>query len=143
MSRRGVRPDPVRKGLILAAALLCACAGPKPVLYPNERLTGAPPEAVKADIDDCQAKAKVYVKSQKGKLVARRTGAGAFFGGFIGMVAGAFTGNYTRAVAQGAAMGAATGLAHGAVDANSPDGVHRRFVDLCLGEKGYQPIGWK
>lgn len=133
----------MRTALLLAAALLCACAGPRPVLYPNEKLTTAPKEAVKADVDDCQAKAKIYVKSQKGRLVARRTGGGAFFGAFIGMVAGAFTGNYTRAVTEGAAMGAAAGMAHGAIEANSPDGVHRRFVDICLSEKGYQPIGWK
>ena len=56
---------------------------------------------------------------------------------------GAFSGNYGRSVAEGAAMGGALGLAHGAVAAGSPDEVHRRFVETCLGDKGYKPIGWK
>jgi len=54
-------------------------------------------------------------------------------GGLLGFVGSLF----------GAAMGAATGLIHGAATANSPDAVHRRFVEYCLSEKGYKPMGWK
>lgn len=128
---------------LLALSLLCACAAPRPVLYPNERYEVAGKDQVKADIDDCDAKAKEFVKANKGKLVAKKTGVGAAFGAFIGMIFGAFSGNYRRAITEGAAVGAAAGLAHGAADANSPDAVHKRFVELCLSQKGYQPIGWK
>ncbi|MDD5657449.1 MAG: cell envelope biogenesis protein OmpA [Elusimicrobia bacterium] len=132
-----------RIGLILISALLAGCAAPRPVLYPDERLQAMPKETVSRDIADCDARAKEYVQANKGRIVARRTGAGAMFGAFLGLIAGAFTGDYGRAVSEGAAMGAATGLIHGAVTANSPEGVHRRFVEYCLIEKGYKPMGWK
>lgn len=132
-----------RLGVVLALAVLAGCAAPRPVLYPDERFKAVPKETVDKDIAECDAQAKAYVQANKGRLVARRTGAGAFFGAFLGVIAGAFTGDYGRAVSEGAAMGAATGLVHGAVSANSPDAVHKRFVEYCLMEKGYRPMGWK
>lgn len=129
--------------LLLSAAALCACAGPKPVLYPNDRFKAAGDKQIETDIADCRAQAKKYVKEHKKELVARRTGWGAAGGAAMGMIVGAFTGDFARAASQGAAVGAAAGLGHGAAEASTPDAVHRRFVDLCLSEKGYQPIGWK
>lgn len=129
--------------LFLVAAVLTGCAGPQVVVYPDARVQSLPKETVQKDIDECTAKAKAFVKEHKGQLVAKRTGAGALFGAFLGVIFGAFTGDYGGAVAQGAAVGAAAGFAGGAVEANSPDGVHRRFVEYCLMEKGYKPMGWK
>jgi hypothetical protein len=129
--------------LILAAALLAACAAPQVKLYPDERFKSTPKETVDKDIKECDDRAKEFVKANKAKLVAKRTGGGAVFGAFLGMVAGAFTGNFGRAIGEGAALGAAAGLAGGAIQANSPEGVHRRFVEYCLSEKGYRPLGWK
>ncbi|MCX5795269.1 MAG: glycine zipper family protein [Elusimicrobia bacterium] len=129
--------------LMLAAALCAGCASPQVKLYPDEHYKSLPKEAVQKDIDDCEAKAKEFVKSHKGQMVAKRTGAGAVFGAVLGVIVGAFTGDYGSAIGQGAAMGAATGLASGAIEANSPEGVHRRFVEYCLADKGYRPMGWK
>ena len=129
--------------LSLAAALLAGCATPKVALYPDAHYKSLPKETVQQDVGDCDAKAKEFVKTNKGRIVAKHTGAGAFFGAFLGVVAGAFTGDYGGAIAQGAAMGAATGLASGAIHANSPEGVHRKFVEYCLIEKGYRPMGWR
>ncbi|MBI5243591.1 MAG: cell envelope biogenesis protein OmpA [Elusimicrobia bacterium] len=129
--------------LLLAAVLSAACAAPQVKLYPDERLKSIPKETVDKDIKECDDRAKEFVKANKGKIVAKHAGAGAVFGAFLGMVAGAFTGNFGRAIGEGAAIGAAAGLAGGAVHANSPEGVHRRFVEYCLTEKGYKPIGWK
>ncbi|MEK7858108.1 MAG: cell envelope biogenesis protein OmpA [Elusimicrobiota bacterium] len=129
--------------LFFSAAAFCACAGPRPVLYPNDHFKTAGDQQVEADTADCRAQAKKYVKEHKKELVARRTGWGAAGGAAMGAIVGAFTGDYARAASQGAAVGAAAGLGHGVAEASSPDAVHRRFVDLCLSEKGYQPIGWK
>ena len=130
-------------GLILAVALLAGCATPRVALYPDDRYKSLPKETVQKDVDDCEAKATEFVKSHKGQIVAKHTGAGALFGAFLGVIVGAFTGDYFRAIGEGAAMGAATGLVGGAIQANSPEGVHRKFVEYCLVDKGYKPMGWK
>ena len=128
---------------VLAASFLAACAAPQVKLYPDERFKSIPKETVDKDIKECDDRAKEFVQTNKGKIVAKRAGGGAVLGAFLGMIAGAFTGNFGRAIGEGAALGAAAGLAGGAIQANSPEGVHRRFVEDCLTEKGYRPIGWK
>src|SRR5271170_6075557 len=101
-----------KRALILAALVaLGACSHPKPVLYPTEFYNQRKPEQVKADIDDCEAKAKEFVKTHKSEIVAKHTMTGAIFGAFLGIVTGAFTGNYARAGEEGAAVGAAAGAA--------------------------------
>jgi uncharacterized protein YcfJ len=122
---------------------LGACSHPKPVLYPTEYYNAQGKDKVQADIDECEAKAKEFVKTHKSEIVAKHTMTGAIFGAFLGIITGAFTGDYGRAVSEGAAIGAASGTVGGAVKANSPDGVYMRFTDYCLSQKGYQPIGWK
>jgi uncharacterized membrane protein len=129
--------------LLLTVALLAGCATPRVAIYPDDHYKRLPKETVQRDIDDCEAKANESVKSHKGQIVAQHVGVGAFFGAFLGVIVGAFTGNYARAISEGAAMGAATGLVGGAIKANSPDGVHRKFVEYCLMEKGYKPMGWR
>ena len=50
---------------------------------------------------------------------------------------------------QGAAAGAAGGATAGLLSrlfrggSSSPDPVYANFVNRCLQEKGYEPIGWK
>jgi hypothetical protein len=34
-------------------------------------------------------------------------------------------------------------LVRGALTSGDPDPVFRNFVDRCLREKGYDPIGWR
>ena len=128
--------------LILIAALLTACA-PKPVLYPNDKYKATTQDQVQGDIDECTKQAKEFVKTHKADIVAAHTGAGAALGALFGLITGAFTGNYARAVAEGAALGGGGGAVGGAAQAATPDAVTKRFVDICLSNKGYQPIGWK
>ncbi|MBA2492610.1 MAG: hypothetical protein H0V34_13240, partial [Gammaproteobacteria bacterium] len=47
----------------------------------------------------------------------------------------------------GAAAGTAGGVSRGLIgalfDSNEADSVFRNFVDRCLREQGYEPIGWE
>jgi len=79
----------------------------------------------------------------RGGELAKRTGRGGVVGGAGGAAAGAIHGNAGRGAATGAVAGATHGLLHGLFAADSPHPVYRRFVDTCLREKGYQPIGWQ
>lgn len=45
--------------------------------------------------------------------------------------------------AIGAAGGAAGGFVGGTAKASQPSPVYMNFVNRCLGEKGYQVIGWE
>lgn len=132
-----------RKPLLLGVILLAACAHPRPVLYPDERLKTSGERAAQADIDRCLADAKSYLKANPAKRVGRRTGLGGAFGAAMGAVFGAFTGDYGRAISEGAAVGAAGGALHGAYEAGSPDEIQRAYAQRCLAEKGWTVIGWK
>ena len=131
------------KPLLVAILFLAACAHPKPVLYPDERLKAQGEQAAQADIDKCLADAKLYLKANPAKRIARRTGIGGVFGAAMGAVFGAFTGNYARAISEGAAVGAAGGAVHGAFEAGSPDEIQRAYANRCLAEKGWTVLGWK
>ena len=124
--------------LIVIVLLVAACAS-KPQLYPNQKLKTVGKEAAKKDIDQCIADADEYLKSSKGKNIAKGAGVGAAIGGAMGAVGGLFTGNVGRGLLRGGAIGAAGGGAAGAL---SPDQVKHRFVNQCLADKGYQVIGW-
>ena len=79
----------------------------------------------------------------KGGEVTRRTAEGGVVGGASGAAVGAIVGNVGRGAAVGAAHGATQGLVRGLFAGNQPSPVYRRFVEHCLRERGYQPIGWQ
>ena len=133
----------MRRSPLLVLVLAVACAHPRPVLYPDEHLKTVGKPASHKDVDTCLAEAKVYLKANPAKPIARRMGKGAVVGAVMGTVFGAFTGNFGRAIAQGAAVGAAAGLVHSAYEAGSPDEIQRAYTQRCLAEKGYSVIGWK
>jgi hypothetical protein len=56
---------------------------------------------------------------------------------------GSVTGNLGRGAAMGAAGGAVAGVIRGASRASRPSPVFKNFVNRCLREKGYDPIGWE
>lgn len=123
---------------IMALLILVSCAS-GPQLYPNQKYKSVGKEVAKKDIDQCMAESDEYLKSSKGKQVAKGAGAGAAVGAAMGAVSGMFTGNFGRGLVRGGAIGAAGGGAAGAV---SPDVLKQRYVNHCLAEKGYQVIGW-
>ncbi len=126
--------------------LLCglvSCAK-KPVLYPNAKLQQVGQDAARKDISECMRLAKEYgVKAKQGEKVAKSAAKDAVVGAAAGAAVGAIFGNFGRGLATGAAGGAAGGAARGAVNSGDPDAVYKRFVNKCLREKGYEPIGWK
>lgn len=129
--------------LALAALLAAACAHPRPVLYPDERLKAAGEPAARKDVDECLAQAKTYLKANPAKPIARKMARGSVVGALMGTVSGLILGDFGKAVASGAAIGAAAGLAQGTFEAGSPDEIQRAYTQRCLAERGYGVIGWR
>jgi hypothetical protein len=131
-------------GSITFALLLAGCGAKSPVLYPNEHLQRVGSATAEQDIADCMAKAEQYVQNpNRAGDVARDTAIGAGTGAAVGAAVGAIDGGAGRGAAQGAAGGATAGLIHGLFKTSEPNPVYVNFVERCLREKGYEPIGWQ
>ena len=131
--------------LLMSLALLSGCSSSKPVLYPNEMLQEVGKDQAEQDITVCEELAEQHVKtSQKGEKVAGQTVTGGAVGAASGAVGGAITGNVGLGSAVGAAVGATHGFLRGIFASGGSDSnpVYRKFVNRCLREKGYEPIGW-
>jgi len=131
--------------LLLASLLFSAgCAEKRPVLYPNSHLNQVGSQTAQADIDECMRLAKENnATGNKGGEVAKDTATGAAVGAAVGGAVGAVTGNFGRGRAAGAAGCGAGGFTRGAIRSGDPDPIFQRFVEKCLRDKGYEPIGWK
>lgn len=128
--------------LVLLAA---GCASPEPVLYPNAHLEAVGQAVAERDIEDCQARAEAYgASAEKGKggKVAGSTAVGGGAGAAVGAAGGAVRGVPGTGAAVGAATGATAGLVRGLFKPSQPSQVHKRFVEKCLRDRGYEPIGW-
>ncbi len=126
------------------ASFLGSCSMAKrPVLYPNPHLNSVGPAVAQADIDACLKLAAQYpgLAGPAGPA-ARSTATGAVGGAAVGTAVGAVRGNVGTTAAAGAAGGAAAGAAKSLI-IDVPDEATRRFVEQCLRDKGYQPIGWQ
>lgn len=142
---------PVRSSALLLfwLTLLLAvggCAGPRPILYPNTHLKSVGQEVAEQDIAECRALAKTAgAKPGKGKAAkaAGRSAAGAGVGAASGAVGGAVVGAAGRGAAIGAASGATAGLLRSLFGASRPSQAHINFVNQCLTERGYAPVGWE
>ena len=135
-----------RWGLLLCSLLiLSACSAKRPVFYPNNHLQTVGKNQARADADQCMADAKAYgVKNDTGKTVGGKAVKGATLGATISAVVAAILGgNVGRAAGAGAAGGATAGAVSGALDADEPEGVFQNYVNRCLGEMGYEVIGWQ
>ncbi len=118
----------------------------RPVLYPNDKLAQVGNAVAEQDIDDCMRRGKEYVGSgaaDAAQTTAGHVGVGAAGGAAVGAVGGAIYGDAGRGAAAGAATGATAGLLSGIFSPPGPDPTLAAFVDRCLRERGYEPIGWK
>ena len=130
--------------LLICTVSLLACTKKRPVLYPNAHLQYVGNEKAQADIDECIRFAEDHgVESKPEEKVAKETVRGAAVGGSIGAGVGAVKGNTGRKAGAGAAGGAAGGFTRGVFRSGDPDPVFARFVEKCLRDKGYAPVGWK
>ena len=127
------------KFLILALMMILLACASRPQLYPNTKYKEVGKDRAKSDTDACIADADEFLKSSKGKKIAKGAGAGAAIGAAMGAVGGLFTGNLGGSLVRGGAIGAAGGGTAGAL---TPDQVKHNYVNQCLAEKGYQVIGW-
>lgn len=138
-----------RAGACCLLLLAAGCASRRPVLYPNEQYQRVGGAVAQRDIEECMQRAETYVKtgSTAGHVAgqaATESAVGGASGAAIGAVGGAITGNAGEGAAVGAATGATAGLLHSMFSqSNRADPVFSNFVERCLREKGYEPIGWK
>lgn len=125
---------------------LPGCAGPKPILYPNTHLQAVGKEQAEADIADCRRLAEeagAKPGHDKAGKVAGSTVAGGAIGAASGAVGGAVVGAAGRGSAIGAASGATAGLLRGLFSRPRPGQAYVSFVNRCLKERGYEPVGWE
>ena len=124
--------------------VMSGCAANRPVLYPNGHLNTVGMEAADADIEACIAMAKAAGAEQdKVSAAATKTAEGAVIGGATGGAVGAVLGHLGKGAATGAAGGAAGGLTRSLFRSDKQDHVFQNFVDRCLRDKGYDPVGWR
>jgi predicted small lipoprotein YifL len=122
--------------------LLQGCASQGPVLYPNAQYKSAGKSVVEADVRDCIALANSSgADSDRLKELAEDTARGAVIGAGTGVVSGAIFGRPAKGAAAGAAGGGTATLLYSLLDNDGPNNLHRRFVERCLRDKGYEPIG--
>ncbi|MFQ5666272.1 MAG: glycine zipper family protein [Candidatus Binatia bacterium] len=131
---------------------LGACAARRPILYPNDHVKRVGWDVAERDVDDCVRRAKQFVSSggrgdETARRVARDTAVGAGTGAAVGAVGGAISGSAGHGAAIGAATGGTAGLLHGlfggVFERRGPDPAYANFVNRCLRDRGYEPIGWK
>ncbi len=124
--------------------LLAGCASQKPVLYSaNDSGPAGGPQAIERCEQRAQAAGLDYDKGRVGGYAKGAVENGAV-GGAAGAVGGAIYGSAARGAAAGAAGGVAAGIVRSLFSGrdNSPAPVYKNYVNRCLADQGYQPVGW-
>ena len=132
--------------LVLVLALAGCSTARRPVLYPNAHLNSVGQQQAEADINACMRAAEASgANDNRSGDVAKNTAKAGAVGASTGAVVGAISSSTSvgRGAAIGGAGAATATLVGGAFDASEPTSIYKRFVDQCLQDKGYQPIGWR
>jgi Glycine-zipper domain len=127
-------------------AAVAACASPRPILYPNAHLSAVGQAQADADLADCQRLAETAGASAgatQGGQAARDAAVGGAIGGAAGAAGGAVLGRPATGAAFGAATGATANFMRSLFRRDQPSQAYRSFVDRCLRERGYEPVGWE
>ena len=133
-------------GFLIVVLLVAGCAASKPILYPNAYLQQVGEGVADRDIDECREMAKdagATASQGKSGQVAGSTAAGGAIGSAAGAVGGAVVGHPGRGAMVGAASGATVGFLRGLFRRAPPSNVYKQFVQRCLKERGYDPVGWE
>jgi len=134
--------------IILALIITLAlegCASTRPVLYPNQHFNTVGSKAADSDIESCMNLAEA-AGADSGDSDAGRAATNTVGGAAIGAASGAVGGAVVGAAGSGSAIGAASGATAGLLrwifsePERSP--AYENFVNRCLQERGYQPVGW-
>jgi hypothetical protein len=133
---------------LFALALTGCASGPRPILYPNDQLQAVGQAEADRAIAECRELADSAGASGGSGDVGRAAGgtaAGGAMGGATGAVGGAILGRPGTGAAVGAATGATAGLLRSIFSGGGgqPSPAYRAFVDRCLRERGYEPVGWE
>jgi outer membrane lipoprotein SlyB len=134
--------------LLLALVMVLAmagCATTRPILYPNEHFNAVGSAAADRDIASCMelaASAGADAVGSGAGQAATRTAGGAAVGAATGAVGGAVVGSAGSGSAVGAASGATAGLLHWLFSKPQRSPAFENFVNRCLQERGYEPVGW-
>lgn len=98
------------------------------------------------DIEECREMAKnAGAPPSQGKSgrVAGSTAVGGTIGPAAGAVGGAVVDHAGRGAMVGAASGATAGFLRGLFRRSPPSIAYKQFVQRCLKERGYDPVGWE
>ena len=131
---------------LIIMLLVAGCAAPKPILYPNAHLQQVGEEGADRDIEECREMAKeagATASQGKSGQVAGSTAVGGAIGSASGAVGGAVVGRPGVGAMVGAAGGATGGFLRGLFRRSPPSNAYRQFVQRCLKERGYDPVGWE
>jgi Glycine-zipper domain len=133
--------------LIAGVAAVAGCASEsRPLLYPNAHLSTVGQAHADADLADCRRMAETAGASAapgQGEQAARDTAVGGAIGGATGAAGGAVLGAPGTGAAVGAAAGATASFMRSLFRRDEPSQAYRGFVDRCLRERGYEPVGWE
>ena len=117
-----------------------------PILYPNEHFQAVGKEAAQRDIDACIALAEsagAGTGTSSAGQAAANTAGGAAVGAASGAVGGAIVGSAGTGSAIGAASGATAGILRWLFSKPQRSPAFENFVNQCLIDRGYQPVGWE
>jgi hypothetical protein len=131
---------------VMTGLFLSGCTAPKPILYPNAHFQQIGKAGAEQDIVECSDMAKeAGARSSQGKTgqVAGSTAGGGAIGSAAGAAGGAVVGHPGRGAMIGAASGATGGLLRGLFRKSPPSASYQQFVNRCLRERGYDPVGWE
>ncbi len=133
--------------IALLAAATFGCAGPKPILYPNTHYQSVGESVAQSDIEGCRAMADAagaHRDPDKVTRAARSAVYGGAIGGAAGAAGGAIAGRPGRWAGVGAASGAAGALMRSLLfQRRATSQAHINYVDRCLQDLGYEPVGWQ
>ena len=133
--------------LMIGLLALAGCAAAsRPVLYPNAHLNAVGQAQADADIAACRqlaASAGASGGAGQGEQAARSGVIGGAIGGATGAAGGAILGRPGTGAVVGATPGATAGFLFSLFLRGEPSQAYRGFVDRCLRERGYDPVGWE
>jgi outer membrane lipoprotein SlyB len=128
--------------LVMGVVLVSGCATNKPVLYSSAGTAGGG-EAAIAECHNLAVAAGAQPTGGQAVEVARDTGRGAAMGAATGVVGGALVGAAGRGAGIGAVTGATAGLLSSLFSSPAPNPAYRAYVERCLRERGFDPVGWQ